>query len=46
MRWRTALLLAACFAFLEEHEPDLLAVAEGWVEARSTGRAPRAELEQ
>ena len=46
---RTALgdrhTLAACLAFLENHEPDLLAVAEAIGEKPETLIAARAELE-
>ena len=37
--------LAACLAFLESHEPDLLAVAEAIGEKPETLIAARAELE-
>ena len=37
--------LAACLAFLESHEPDLLAVAEAIGEQPETLIAARAELE-
>jgi hypothetical protein len=37
--------LAACLAFLEDHEPDLLAVAEAIGERPATLIAARAELE-
>ena len=37
--------LAACLAFLENHEPDLLAVAEAIGEKPETLIAARAELE-
>ncbi len=37
--------LAACLAFLESHEPDLLAVAEAIGERPETLIAARAELE-
>ena len=37
--------LAACLAFLENHEPDLLAVAESIGERPETLIAARAELE-
>ncbi len=37
--------LAACLAFLESHEPDLLAVAEAIGEKPDTLIAARAELE-
>ena len=37
--------LAACLAFLENHEPDLLAVAEAIGEKPATLIAARAELE-
>ena len=38
--------LAACLAFLENHEPDLLAVAEAIGEKPETLIAARAELEE
>ncbi len=48
-RIRTALddrhTLAACLAFLESHEPDLLAVAEAIGERPETLIAARTELE-
>lgn len=37
--------LAACLGFLEDHEPDLLAVAEAIGEKPATLIAARAELE-
>ncbi|MCY7270835.1 MAG: DUF3572 domain-containing protein [Sphingomonas bacterium] len=37
--------LAACLAFLESHEPDLIAVAEAIGEKPATLIAARAELE-
>ena len=40
-----AAIIAACLAFLESHEPDLLAVAEAIGEKPETLIAARAELE-
>ena len=38
--------LAACLAFLEDHEPDLIAVADAIGEKPATLIAARAELER